>query len=450
MTHPIYVIGHKNPDTDSVCSALAYANLKQVLGELAVPCKAGEINPETRFVLEYFAVPEPELLEDLRARVKDLIEGEIPVVGPEVSLIEAWRLMRSKGEKTLPVVDKGNRLIGLVTGGDLAERYFSDLGELSLEDASLVLQNVVNSQNTPVGSIAGNRNLVVFEDDDLLADVRKVMLETRYRNYPVVDEQYQVVGLIARYHLLGFSKKKVILVDHNELSHAVEGMEDAQILEVVDHHRVGGIQTVEPILFRNEPVGATCTLVAKAYFEAGVLPSRELAGIMCGAILSDTMVFKSPTCTFVDRDMAQRLGYIAGIDPVEFGAEMFRRTSSLGVRTPKEMLRTDYKEFAVSDLRLGIGQVNVMGTQEISALKPAILEEMDSVRQGEGLDYVLLMVTDLLAEGTVLLICGPNQEYIGGAFDVKVEENQVYLPGVLSRKKQVVPPLTKHFNQLNG
>ncbi|MFZ5640717.1 MAG: putative manganese-dependent inorganic diphosphatase [Bacillota bacterium] len=542
MTRPVYIVGHKNPDTDSICSAIAYAHLKNELGIEAVPFRAGDVNRETRYVLDYFKVAEPELLPDLKTRVKDLLTGENVTVNPEMPLLEAWMLMRSRQVKTLPVVDRGNHLLGLVTAGDLADKYLADLGEQNPGEMQVTAENIRKTlsgtllngspgtelkgrvvigamqsklmeqhatdgcfvlvdedeeqlaaletgasclilaggaelhpdvraeviargitviqvpmdiftasrmilTSVPVGSIMLTGDILVFNEDDLLDDVRKTMLETRFRNYPVVDEQNRVVGEISRYHLLGFSRKKVILVDHNELSQAVEGTEEARIIEVVDHHRVGGIQTGEPILFRNEPVGSTCTLIARAYFEHGIALSREIAGILCAGILSDTVIFKSPTCTPADRDMAGRLGDIAGIDPVGFGVAMFKEASSLSGRTPHDILNTDFKKFAVGELQMGIGQVSTMGLDEITAMKQELLVEMESVRRQSTLDYVLLMATDLLAEATSLLIAGPNQDLIGKAFNGQVTDQQVYLPGVLSRKKQVVPPLMKYFNQ---
>ncbi len=543
MTKPIYVVGHKNPDTDSICAAIAYARLKQAAGEPVLPCRAGAVNRETRFVLDYFKVGEPDLLSDLHTRAKDLLHGDDLLVRPDMPLREAWMLMRSQGVKTLPVVDQGKHLLGLVTAGDLADRYLAELGEQDQGDFHVTVGNVVktlegklingtpetelhvkvvvadmetatmkqsltpgcvvlvgdreNGQlaameagaacliltggaelipavraevrargtvvigvaidtfsaamslltSIPVGSIMRTGDLVVFQEDDLLDEVKKVMLNTRFRSYPVVDEQNRVVGEISRYHLLGFSKHKVILVDHNEFSQAVEGAEKAQILEVVDHHRVGGIQTGEPILFRNEPVGATCTLVAKAFFEQGVTPDPVMAGLMCAGILSDTVVFKSPTCTQTDRDLAARLAKIAGIDALAFGIAMFKHASSVSGAAPRELLLGDYKEFAVGDLRMGIGQVSIMGPDDTADMKPGLLAEMEQVRNTEGIDYVLLMVTDLLSEATTLLIAGPDPEEIGAAFQAEVIANQVYLPGVLSRKKQVVPPLMKHYQQ---
>lgn len=537
-----YVIGHQNPDTDSICAAIAYANLKQKLGQDVIPGRAGKINKETEYVLSYFNIKAPELVADLHTRVKDL-NGPAITISSDVPLREAWLLMRSQGCKALAVVDEGGHLLGLVTGGDLADKYLVDLGERDLGELHVTVENVLktlsgtlrvgtpesqlqgkvvvgamqsktleqyivpgcvillgdreSSQMTaleagasclivtggvelspsveeeakargiivisvpmdtfaaarmlltsvPVGSIMRTTDLVVFQEDDLIDDVKKVMLETRYRNYPVVDEQNRVVGGISRYHLLGFSKKKVILVDHNELSQAVEGIEEAQILEVVDHHRVGGIQTGEPILFRNEPLGCSCTLIAKAYFEHEVYPNPEIAGIMCAAILSDTAVFKSPTCTQTDREMAYRLGQIAGIEPVEFGTAMFKETASLGDRAPDEIVQSDYKEFSVGKIRVGVGQVNVMGFAGVEEMKEALLRAMEEKRRAEGVEYVMLMITDLLAEATNLLIAGANPERIGAAFGVEVTERSAYLENVLSRKKQVVPPLAKYFNQ---
>lgn len=541
MTTPIYIVGHRNPDTDSVCAAIAYSNLKRELGDDVIACRAGDINRETWFVLEYFGIEVPFLLTDLHCRVKDLLNGTNVSIKPDVPILEAWMTMRSKGVKSLPVVDEFNHLLGLVTAGDLAEKYLTDIGEQNLGEMQISVKNILKTlggtliggsdeinvngkiviwadagggQGIPgcialvgndpaeqraalqtgvgclilaggtelcpdlkdetvtkgtvvitvpmdiftaarmllisvsVGSIMLTENLMVFNDDDLLDEAKKIMLETRFRNYPVVDEQNRVLGAISRYHLLGFSRKKVILVDHNELSQAVEGAEQAQIIEVVDHHRVGGVQTGEPILFRNEPLGATCTLIAKSYFEHGVTVTREMAGLLCAGILSDTMVFKSPTSTPIDREIAERLGKIAGIEPLEFGIQMLKKGSALSGLTPRDILNADYKEFKAGKVCIGIGQANVMGKDDVVVMKNELLEEMTVLRRGTGPDYVLLMVTDLLSEDTVLLISGDNTKLIGEAFNREVKDNEIYLPDVLSRKKQVVPPLMKHFSFL--
>lgn len=542
MPNNVYVIGHKNPDTDSVCAAIAYANLKKMLGhDNVIACRAGEINAETKYVLEYFKTEEPVLLPDIHTRVKDLLNGPVVSINADVPLYEAWTKMRSEGAKTLPVVDNAMHLLGLLTVGDLAEKYMDDSAQRDLADLHVKVEHVLKTlsgklingspddelkgslvigamhwetmgksvpkgsvvlmgnrekgqlaaleagascliltnsavltpciekqvtdkgvtvisvpmdtfsaarmilMSTPVKNIMRTENLVVFEDEDLIDEAKKIMLETRFRNYPVVDQQNRVLGSIARYHVLGSSRKKVILVDHNELSQAVNGIEEAQILEVVDHHRVGGIQTGEPILFRNEPVGSTCTLVAKSYFEQGVTPSPSIAGILCAAILSDTVIFKSPTCTQIDREMAEKLAQIAGINAEEFGISMFKQSSSLSKMEPSQIVKTDLKEFAMGEFSIGIGQVSAMGTDELPDIKQVLLEEMERVRKQESYEFVLLMVTDLLSEATTLLISGQKPELIGEAFVTVAEDNQVYLPGVLSRKKQVVPPLMKYL-----
>lgn len=544
MPKKIYVIGHKNPDTDSICAAIAYAKLKNTLGDPhVIACRAGNLNTETRYVLDRFGIDEPELLADTHIRVRDLLNGPVTTVQAHVPLLEAWMLMRSEKIKTLPVVDAHGQLTGLVTVGDVAEKYMDELAQRDLSDLHVKVENVVKTlsgtllngctgdelkgnlvigamhwdsmkkvlppgcvvimgdrekgqkaaleagascliltngarltpdmekevqdkgttvisvpmdtfsaarmimMSAPVRSIMRTGDLTTFEDNDLLEDAKRVMLETRFRNYPVVDEDNHVIGSIARYHILGYTKKQVILVDHNEFSQAVNGIEEAQILEVVDHHRVGGIQTGEPILFRNEPVGSTCTLVAKAYFENGLTPEPEIAGIMCAAILSDTVIFKSPTCTSQDREMARKLAEIAGINPEEFGIAMFKQSSSLSQVSPADILNTDLKEFMMGDTRFGIGQVSTMGFEELPQIMPGLFAEMESQRSKDNLGYMLLMVTDLLSESTVLLISGPRPEIIGEAFGTLVADNQTHLPGVLSRKKQIIPPLTKFFTK---
>lgn len=237
----------------------------------------------------------------------------------------------------------------------------------------------------------------------------------------------------------------MILVDHNEWGQAVNGAEQAQILEVVDHHRVGGIQTTDPITFRNEPVGSTCTIVAKCYREAGIEPEKEIAGIMLAAILSDTVIFKSPTCTETDREIAAYLEKIAGVDAKEFGIQMFKASSNLAERKVEELIEEDLKEFAIKDFKVGIGQASVMGLDGLENIQDALMQKLEEMRREKGMRYLLLMVTDLLEENTDLLIAGEAPAEIAKAFDQPLQNQKVFLPGVLSRKKQVVPPLTKYF-----
>lgn len=299
--------------------------------------------------------------------------------------------------------------------------------------------------SAPVQSIMKTEGVVTFQEDDLITEVRQKMLETRFRNYPVLDEQERVVGLISRYHLLKLSRKQLILVDHNEWGQAIKGAEQAQVLEVVDHHRVGGIQTADPITFRNEPVGSTCTIVAKCYQEHGLEPEKEIAGILLAAILSDTVIFKSPTCTETDKEIAAYLAKIAGVDAKEFGIAMFKSSSNLAERKVEDLIEEDLKEFSIKDFKVGIGQASVMGLDGLENIKDELMQKLEAMRSGKGMRYLLLMITDLLEENTDLLIAGAAPEEIAKAFNQPLKQNRVFLPGVLSRKKQVVPPLTKYF-----
>lgn len=542
MTEKIYVVGHKNPDTDSICAAISFARLKQRLGyENVIPCRAGKINRETEFVLNAFGVQAPEYLADLHLRVKDMLNGPVPTVKPKTSLQEAWKVMKEKNQKTLPVIDHAERMMGMITVGDLSASYIESMADIDFGSLHVPVKNVVQTlqgklllgsedqelkgnvyvgamrhetletfiepgnivligdrvdaqesalrlgvsaliltggatlapelesiareketvvisvpsdtftaarllpMSAPVQSVMKTDGIVSFQEDDLIAEVRQKMLDTRFRNYPVLDEQGKVVGLISRYHLLSLSRKKVILVDHNEFGQAVTGADQAQVLEVIDHHRVGGIQTGEPILFRNEPVGSTCTIVAKCYRDHGLVPEKEIAGIMLAAILSDTVIFKSPTCTEADKEIAAYLAEIAGVDPKEFGIRMFKASSNLADRKVEELIEEDLKEFSVGEIKVAIGQVSVMGLEGLEAIRSELMERMEALRSERGLANLLLMVTDLLEENTELLVTGNRPEEIAKAFGRPLENGSIFLPGVLSRKKQVVPPLSKYF-----
>lgn len=543
MPEKIYVVGHINPDTDSICSAIAFARLKERLGMKHVnPYRAGKLNRETAYVLDYFGVSVPEYLPDLHLRVKDLLNEGVSTVQVGTSLQEAWLAMKEKTQKTLLVVDKASRMLGMVTVGDIAEAYIGtmeilDFGSLQVAVKNVVqtlkgkllagdeaeelrgqvyvgamhhqtLQDVVNPGNillvgnrsetqrtalrlgvsaliltggavlteellqeakrkriivisvnvdtftaarllpmsVPVESIIKKEGIISFHDDDLISEVRKKMLETRYRNYPVLDDEDRVVGLLSRYDLLSMSRKKVILVDHNEWGHAVTGADQAQILEIIDHHRVGGIQTGEPIIFRNEPVGATATLVAQCYRERGLAPEKEIAGILLAAILSDTVLYKSPTCTEIDRETAVYLESICGVEASSFGTEMFKASSNLADHTSQELIETDLKTFTLGGEKFGIGQVSVMGSEGLIKIREDLREHLERLRTEQGMRYLLLMVTDLLVEGTELFVTGQNPEEVAKAFGEMLHEGSINLPGVLSRKKQVVPPLSRHFH----
>ncbi len=412
----IYVLGHIRPDADSICAAIAYANLKNRLGQANVrPGRTGPVNPQTRFILNFFGVPEPTLIEDLHVRVADLLESQAaPVtVPPFTSLREVGDMVRSRRIKTLPVLDGRQRLLGLVTVGDIAEKCLEELANPDPVEAGRRVQQLLAQ---PVSSIMRTDDLVYFTGDDLITDARRLMLETRFRNYPVLDEEQRFLGLISRYHLLAFSRKQVILVDHNEKTQAVSGIEDAEILEIIDHHRLGDLQTGEPIFVRSEPVGSTCTLVAKLFLEQGILPEGPIAGLLCAGILSDTVLFKSPTVTALDRELARKMAQIAGVIPEILGRDLFRAAVDMEGRTAQDLFFEDFKEFRLGDERVGISQLEVTDLEILEPWREALKDVMDKARQYNGYDLVVLMITDLLREGTELLVEGKNPTRIAQAF----------------------------------
>lgn len=539
----IIVIGHRHPDTDSICSAICYAALKrQLTGREYVAARSGNLKAETQYVLDRFKVDSPLLVKDVRSRVSDMLGGEAPItVSPDTPIREVGILARNKSTKSLPVVDEHMRLLGIITLGDIAQRYLS-LDELeNLERLNFTIGGILRTMGgrflvpanpeTPMRGkaliaamnvdtmvqhiepgdvvLVGDREnahlaaleagvaclvitggfaitarvsklarslgvavlsvpqdtfstarllglsaplstlmhtgMITFNPDDFVDDARKVMLETRFRNYPVVDEENKLLGIISRYHLLALQRKKLILVDHNEKSQAVPGLEQAQVLEVIDHHRLGDVQTGEPIYFRCEPVGCTSTIIAGLYEENEVEITPVMAGLMASAILSDTVLFKSPTCTPRDRRMAEKLGAIAGIDLMEFGTEMFTAGSSLEGRSAEEIIYQDFKEFHFGEMVFAISQVETMDAIGAAQRQNQLLEEMETIREQKGLNMVLLMLTDIIKESTALLVAGKEVDIVEKVFRVRVEHGVAKLPGVISRKKQVVPPLSAYF-----
>ncbi len=268
------------------------------------------------------------------------------------------------------------------------------------------------------------------------------MLETRYRNYPVIDEHNRLLGMVARYDLLALKRKPVILVDHNERSQSVPGIEQAEILEIIDHHRLGDVQTGEPLYFRCEPVGSTCTIIGSIYQQKDIEPSLKIAGLLCAGILSDTVLFKSPTCTAKDRQIADLFGEKADIELESFGRAMFRAGSVLADRPAREILQEDFKEFQLGDLKIGVGQVEALGIDGLADVKRSLLCEMNDFAQEQGYDVVLMMLTDITQEGTEILVAG-DERFVGEAFGKKVKDGHFFLPGVMSRKKQIIPQLSR-------
>lgn len=536
----VYVIGHTNPDTDSICSAIAYAALKRKLaGERYSARRAGQLNSETQFVLKRFGVVPPAYLPDVRPQVKDIEIRKVEGVSREISLKRAWELMGANNVVTLPVVLPDGKLEGLITIGDIAKSYMDvydshilttaktsyrnmvetlsgelvagdpedvasegkvlvaaanpDLMEDYIEEKDIViLGNRYESQlcaiemkaqcivvcdgakvSKTITKLAGERGcaiirtpydtftvarlinqsipsrffmksegLVTFTTEDFIEDIQSVMARRRFRDFPILNKSGHFVGMISRRNLLGARKKRMILVDHNELSQAVDGLADAEILEIIDHHRLGSLETVGPVYFRNQPLGCTATIIGEIYEEAGEEIPKDIAGLLCSAILSDTLVYRSPTCTEVDRRMAEKLAGIAGIDTEEYAKEMFQAGSNLQAMSAEEIFYQDYKKFNASELRFAVGQINSMSGAELAAVKDKLLSYMQKAFREHGVSMLFFMLTDIMEEATELLYQGNGaEELVREAFGVEPEGGHVYLAGVVSRKKQLIPPI---------
>lgn len=539
MAELIYITGHKNPDSDSICASIAYAELKKRLGIPAVPVRIGEINRETEFILNYFQVKTPDYLDSVKTQVCDLDIDEISPVSADISIKTAWSIMQKSNVKVLPVTGASGNLIGIITLSDITGSYMDALNGNALAAGNTPLWNIIDTlkaklihggedgfrssgkviiaamepdslkpfiesgdivlagdrkdaqmkaiemgagcliltcnaqidketleqakknrcivmetghdtftaarlinQSIPVGLIMTQKDIVCFHISDYVDSIKDRMLKTRYRSYPVVDDNGCIKGFVSRYHLISQKRKKVILLDHNEKAQTIDGIEQAEILEIIDHHRLGDIQTGYPVYFRNELVGSTSTLIANMYFENGIKPAKETAGILCAAILSDTIKFKSPTSTYADIAMTSKLAKIAEIDMDEFAAQMFRAGSALDGLTPREILGSDFKDYIINNNKIGIGQISLFEPQNLLEQKAGLLEYMNDHLDGNGYRLLLLMVTDIVNEGSYLLFAGDNAELMSKAFGVEPQENSVYLKGVVSRKKQVVPLLT--------
>lgn len=541
MKDIIYVTGHKNPDSDSICAAYSYAEFKNLTGDTkAVPVRLGNVSQETQFVLDYFGAKAPELLKTVRLMVEDLNFDKINPVLPTLSLKSAWNVMKENNMKTLPVADENNHLLGVLSVSNLTSCYMDMWDNTILSKSNTTLENILDTlsatacyinenlkafpgkivvsamdpksmvdhinagdiaivgdreeaqvalidkkvslmivtgshtpceniitlarengvtvivtphdsfttsrlivQSVPVEYVMAKENIVSFTNDDLVDDIKDAMAQTRFRSYPVIDENDRVLGMVARYHLISKHKKKVIQVDHNERGQSVDGLEDAEVLEIIDHHRVADIQTSNPIFFRNEPIGSTSTIVAKCFFERGLTPSKTAAGLLCSAIISDTLLFRSPTCTPQDEEICRRLAEIAGISSVEdYAKEMFKAGTSLKGKTVEQIFNQDYKPFSIEDIKVGIAQVNTMDIDGFMPLKEEMLAYMNEKAKESSLDMVMLLLTDIITEGSQVLVVGERSDIAEKAFNATLVDNTAFLPGVLSRKKQVVPPVT--------
>lgn len=531
---PIYVTGHRNPDTDSIVSAMAYASLRHALGEWDYEAAClGNLSDETQLVLDRFGFPPPKRIINMQTQVKDLAYDTPPVLSGAVTMGRAWAVLQGQKESSaVAVANEDGTLYGVLSRDDVAKfhmglvsssylrpvpifnllsvlegRLLNDAGDssdmicgevtialpesrenllfskkdtivlcgnqpdmirraLALNVNCLILcrtelpEDIVLSptktsiiatpydayralrlifQSAPVGRICQRNNLISFHLEDALETVREQMLKYKEHCYPVLNEEEKVVGILTRQHLLRPRRKRVVLVDHNEVAQSVPGLEEAEILAIIDHHRLADIQTSNPIFVRNEPVGSTNTIIGEMFQERGLLPSEKMAGMMAAAILSDTVMFKSPTCTDRDRRMAERLARIANISLEELGREIF--SASMGNKDARELLYTDYKEFHIAGYDLAVAQITCVDSAGMLERKEEFLLEMRRVKREKKYAMILLMLTDVLLEGTQLLFVG-DDDVISQAFDVMPRDNAAFLPHVMSRKKQVIPCLS--------
>ncbi|MGI6095270.1 MAG: putative manganese-dependent inorganic diphosphatase [Lachnospiraceae bacterium] len=544
----IYVIGHKNPDTDSICSAIAYADIKNRSDKgRYVAKRAGQLNEETEYVLNYFHVAPPAYLGDVGTQVKDMEIRETPGVSSDISLKDAWSIMKESNAVTLPIIEEDGSLEGLITTGDIAKSYMdvhdnaflsrartkfrsiaqtvdgtvivgnehgyfmkgkvyigaanpqrmeayleeddlviladrqedhiraiqqgvsciiitvgSELSEearrLAEEKQCVVIATPLDTftvarlinQSIPVKYVMKKKDLITFCTEDFTDSIKDIMATTRHRAFPVLNKKGKYVGTVSRRNLLGMKKKQLILVDHNEKSQAVDNVEAAEILEIVDHHRLKPLETIQPVYFRNQPVGCTASIMYEMYQERRLTIPTEIAGILCAAIISDTLMFRSPTCTQADRNAAGALAAIAGIHNIEeFSMKMFQAGSNLHNKGIEEIFYQDFKKFSAEDTSFGVGQISSMSTEELLEVKERLIPFMKNESGKKGIPMMFFMLTNIMEESTELLCCGDNSErLVEDAFSVEKEEDVYHLQGVVSRKKQLIPAFMSALQQI--
>ncbi len=438
----IYICGHQNPDTDSIVAAIALSHLKGTDGTKAV--RLGPISPETDFVLKRFGFPAPELIESARTQLRDIDYDHPTTVMPEISLRTAWNTRQASGIITLLVTDASGFLLGIVSPADIAEAIMHTV--FDHPDRGMTLDQLCASisgrDGLTVEDIMKKTGLITFREDEYLDDVRGRMLTTRFRAYPVLNSEGIVAGAVSRYHLFHHKRKQFVLVDHNEKSQSVPGIEQAEILEIIDHHRLGDIQTGAPVMFRNEPVGSTNTIIASMFHEQDRTPEPELAGLMLAGILSDTVLYKSPTCTEKDRRMAAWLAGVARINDMKLGKELFNAFGSdLRAQTPRQIFFHDFKEYALGGKKIGIGQITVWNSDAMPSAD--IQSFMNQLRRDERFDLLLFMHTEIVREGTLFLTSCEDNDLLQRCFGVTPAGGRFFLSGMMSRKKQVVPALSR-------
>lgn len=544
----VCIVGHKNPDTDSICSAIAYAYLKSRKDDSVnyLACRAGQISPETQYVLDHFQTKRPPYLDNIGTRVKDMEIREVPGVHRDISVKKAWTLMRGQNVFTLPITDEEDQLEGLITINDIAKSYMDENDSAIVSVAKTPYRNILETlsgrmivgdenacfeqgkvviaaanpdvmedyidehdmvilgnryegqlcaiemnagcivvcldspvsrtiqalakehgtsiivtpldtyavarlinQSMPVSHFMKKEGLISFHRTDYTEDIQEIMSQKRFRDFPILEKDGRYIGMISRRNLLGVRKRAVILVDHNEVSQAVDHVDDAEIREIIDHHRLGSLETMNPVYFRNQPVGCTCTIIWQMYKEQDVEIPPSIAGLMCSAILSDTLCFRSPTCTPIDKMAAQELAKIAGIECEQYAQEMFLAGSDLSSKSEEEIFYQDFKSFEVNGMRLGISQITSMSASELRIIKERMKPFLEKRYENGELDMIIFMLTNILEEATEMLCYGEHvSALVEGAFPhVKVEDHAAVVPSVVSRKKQVVPALLQVINR---
>ena len=543
----VWVVGHKNPDTDSICAAISYAYLKNQSGDKKtyVAKRAGAVNEETRYVLERFGVEEPPLVTYAGAQIKDINIRKTAGVSNQISLKRAWELMKKLEVVTLPVTNQFGKLEGVIVTKDIATSYMDVLdncvlskartqyktiaetidGEVYagnehahfvrgkvviatsnpeymadyIEDDDLVIlgdreeaqmqairsnasciiiggglevaeevkklaekrdcviittpfdtfsvARLIN-QSMPIKQYMTRRDLVTFDIDDYVDDVKDVMSRVRHRDFPVLGSNGNYVGMISRRNLMNMQKKQVILVDHNEKSQTVDGIGEAEILEIIDHHRLGSLETVSPVYFRNQPLGCTSTIIYQMYQEQGVEIPKEIAGLLLSAIISDTLMFRSPTCTPLDKSVAKQLAEIADVDIEDHAKKMFRAGSDFKNKTTEEIFYQDFKIFHTEDCDFGVAQISAMSGEELEQIGEQLRPFLPQVLGEKRLNMVYVMLTDILEESSKIIFAGEDAgKILAHAFKKQEDADGILLDGIISRKKQMIPTLMNEMSE---
>ena len=546
--HKVVVIGHRNPDTDSICSAIAYAELKNKTSDLVCEARrAGKMNQETEFVLKKFGVTPPRMCTDVNPKIRDVDYRQVPGIPGSTSLRKAWEIMRDQKIDTLPVTSEDNELQGVITVKDIAtanmdlfdtsilaksrtsyrniletlgatmvvgsedaecttghirigtatpemlessmekgdiviltNRYESQLCAIEKEASLIIICNGAKvgrtiqhiaaetgvaimsapcdtyaaakliSQCAPISYYMTRDDIMKFTLVTPVADVTRVMAKVRHRYFPILDADGKYCGMISRRNIINLRKRRIILVDHNEATQAVEGFDQAEILEIIDHHRIGSLETSGPVYFRNQPVGCTATIVTQMYDESGVEIPQKTAGLLLAAILSDTLVFRSPTCTPMDVGAANRLAKIAGVDINEFANEMFEAGEKLDGKTAEEVFLQDFKVFMCGDIRFGVAQGSYMTRKNLTAAEALLKPYLEEARNKQNVEDIYMLLTDVPKEESVVICDG---RYAAGVltdgFEIQPGADGSWtLPGVVSRKKQFIPALMTAYQEL--